>query len=169
MTTDTFFAKMALPPPVAEFEFHASRKWRFDYAWPEHMLALEVEGGIWSGGRHTSPQGFLKDMEKYNAAAAMGWRILRTTPKHLLSLGNAVLIRDALKVRNLESDLAKAFQTIEAAIEAEDKDYHRGVRDSFMHFLGEHDKTIEAARGTRPVFDKMPNAKWAGKAPTIRT
>lgn len=51
---------------VKEYRFCQRRKWRFDYAAPQHRVALEVEGGVWSRGRHTRPQGFLGDMEKYN-------------------------------------------------------------------------------------------------------
>ena len=70
---------------VKEFRFHPKRLWRFDYAIPEHKIALEVEGGVWTGGRHTRPQGFLGDIEKYNTATLMGWRLLRTTPSELLT------------------------------------------------------------------------------------
>ncbi|MDR3328182.1 MAG: hypothetical protein LBT04_08750, partial [Prevotellaceae bacterium] len=59
---------------VKEYTFHPTRKWRFDYAIPEHKIAIEVEGGIWTGGRHTSSKGFLGDMEKYNAGTLLGWR-----------------------------------------------------------------------------------------------
>lgn len=45
------------------------------------MIAVEIEGGVWTGGRHTSGSGFLGDMEKYNEAAAAGWRVLRFTPQ----------------------------------------------------------------------------------------
>ena len=71
--------------PICEFTFHPTRLWRFDYAWPECWVALEVEGGIFSGGRHTRGAGFLKDMEKYNEATRLGWRVLRCTPSTLLS------------------------------------------------------------------------------------
>jgi hypothetical protein len=54
-------------PPQAEFTFAKPRKWRFDFAWPEHRAAVELEGGIHIGGRHTRGVGFEKDMEKYNA------------------------------------------------------------------------------------------------------
>jgi hypothetical protein len=70
--------------PVREHVFAAPRKWRFDYAWPSQRVALEVEGGVWTGGRHISATGFLKDIEKYNAAAVRGWRVVRCTPKTLL-------------------------------------------------------------------------------------
>lgn len=60
-----------------EFRFHPTRKWRFDVAWPKVKVALEVEGGAWQYGRHNRAASFLKDMEKYNEAAAMGWVVLR--------------------------------------------------------------------------------------------
>ena len=70
-----------LPLPVVEHRFHPVRRWRFDYALPKHFLAFECEGGVWSGGRHIHPTGFLKDMEKYNTAQLMGWVVYRFTPK----------------------------------------------------------------------------------------
>ena len=69
-----------LPEPIPEYQFHPTRKWRFDYAWPLHKLALEVEGGIWTQGRHTRGAGALADMEKYSEAAILGWRLLYVTP-----------------------------------------------------------------------------------------
>lgn len=66
-----------LAEPVREFRFHPIRLWRFDFAWPDKKLAVECEGGVWVGGRHTQPSGFLDDCEKYNAAALLGWRVLR--------------------------------------------------------------------------------------------
>lgn len=90
-----FFVNMGLPAPETEYKFHADRKWRFDYAWSDAKVALEVEGGIWSGGRHTSARGFLKDMEKYNAAASLGWKVLRTTPSELLRLATVKMVKEA--------------------------------------------------------------------------
>lgn len=76
-----------LPVPVPEYQFHPGRRWRFDYAWPLHKLALEVEGGIWTEGRHTRGAGALADLEKYSEAAILGWRIIYATPGDLQSLG----------------------------------------------------------------------------------
>lgn len=86
---------MGLPAPVAEHRFEPERRWRFDYAWPEAKIALEVEGGIYTGGRHTSSAGFVKDMAKYNRAAVLGWRVLRIEPKHLLTLATAQMVKEA--------------------------------------------------------------------------
>jgi very-short-patch-repair endonuclease len=85
MTFQLILKSLDLPAPVTEHRFHVERKWRFDFAWPDLKVAVEVEGGIWTGGRHTRGAGFLKDMEKYNHAAAAGWCVLRCTPTTLMS------------------------------------------------------------------------------------
>lgn len=74
---------VGLPKPLREYRFHARRRWRFDFAWPEHAVAAEVEGGVFSGGRHTRGAGFTRDAEKYNAAAEDGWRVFRFTSRHI--------------------------------------------------------------------------------------
>lgn len=60
-----------------EFKFHPKRKWRADFLITGKKILIEVEGGIWSGGRHTRGKGYLGDMEKYNEAAMMGFMVLR--------------------------------------------------------------------------------------------
>lgn len=70
-----------LPPPTLEHCFHESRKWRFDLAWPERKLAVEVEGGTFVAGRHNRGAGYEKDCEKYNEAVLAGWTVLRVTTK----------------------------------------------------------------------------------------
>lgn len=81
---------------VKEFRFHPTRRWRFDYAIPEYKIALEVEGGVWTQGRHTRPQGFLGDVDKYNAATVMGWRVLRTVPDELISAKTLKMIQETI-------------------------------------------------------------------------
>lgn len=70
---------------IAEYKFHPTRKWMNDYAILSHRIILEVEGGAWIGGRHTSGSGFLKDMIKYNEVTCMGYKLIRTTPTELFS------------------------------------------------------------------------------------
>lgn len=101
-TTGLFFAfvgQAKLPMPVREYRFAPPRKWRFDYAWPDLKIALEVEGGVWTRGRHTRGAGFLKDVEKYNAAASLGWLVLRCTPNQLYSPATTDLLRTTIKLR----------------------------------------------------------------------
>ncbi len=79
-----------------EFRFDPKRRWRFDFAWPARLLALEVEGGIWTSGRHTSAVGWLADAEKYNRATILGWRVLRVATNQVHS-GDAVQwVREAM-------------------------------------------------------------------------
>ena len=66
-----------------EYRFHPVRRWRFDFAVPELMIAIEIEGGIFGKARlgHSTGSGIKKDMEKYNMATLMGWKVLRYMPE----------------------------------------------------------------------------------------
>jgi very-short-patch-repair endonuclease len=77
------FKVARVPQPVTEYRFHPTRRWRFDYCWPEKSLALEVDGGGFVAGRHSRGTGIEKDCEKFNEAAVLGWTVLRVTPKHV--------------------------------------------------------------------------------------
>lgn len=82
-----------------EYKFHPERRWRFDFALPALCLAIEAEGGSWSGGRHSRPVGYQKDCEKYSEAAVLGWRVIRVTGEMIKS-GQAInLIERALNDR----------------------------------------------------------------------
>lgn len=74
---------------VAEHRFHPTRRWRFDYAIPSLMLAIEVEGGGWTGGRHTRGKGFANDLEKYDEAMRLGWNVYRCSPE-MVRKGRAI-------------------------------------------------------------------------------
>lgn len=90
--------QFGLPRPTPEYRFHPVRKWRIDYYFEANgrKVGLEVEGGIWTGGRHTRGKGFAGDMEKYNAAGAMGITIVRVTPGDLLKIETFNLIKKTL-------------------------------------------------------------------------
>jgi hypothetical protein len=85
-----------LPPPEAEVKFHPTRKWRFDWAWRYEQVALEIEGGAFIQGRHSRGMGMVKDMEKYNQAVLLGWKVLRCTPKDVATGAVAELLKRAL-------------------------------------------------------------------------
>ena len=86
-------SNLGLPPPVLEYEFHKKRKWRFDFAWPDLMLALEIDGGTWIEGRHNQKVGFVNDLEKFNEANLLGWCVLRVTSDWVKSAKIYTLIR----------------------------------------------------------------------------
>ncbi len=67
--------------PINEHLFAKSmkRRWRFDRCWIDNKLAVEIEGGIYSGGRHVRGKGFEEDCKKYNSAVVLGWRVLKVT------------------------------------------------------------------------------------------
>lgn len=71
---------------VYEMKFHPLRRWRFDFAIPKYKIAIEVEGAVWINGRHTRGSGFIKDIEKYNAATILGWRVLKYTKENMANL-----------------------------------------------------------------------------------
>ena len=78
-----------------EYVFCDGRRWRFDYALPEHKIAVEIEGGcfMFGGGGHNRGAAMRKDMEKYNEAAMLGWKVLRYMPENL-----ELAIRDIMRV-----------------------------------------------------------------------
>lgn len=101
-TSDMFtvFCKNELGyEPVKEYRFHDTRKWRFDYAIPALKIAVECDGGVWTGGRHVSPKGYIKDMEKFNAAAELGWVVLKFTPQQLVTAAAIETLRGTISKR----------------------------------------------------------------------
>lgn len=80
-----------------EFRFHPTRKWRFDLAFPDKKVAVEVDGGAFIAGRHTRGAGFEADCEKQSEAAALGWRIIRCTPRQVESGQALAWLERALK------------------------------------------------------------------------
>src|SRR6185437_9180411 len=73
---DDFIANLGVPFE-RELRFYETRNWRFDYAFPDKKVAVEYEGGVWTGGRHFRGAGAIEDMAKYNEAAIAGWKVIR--------------------------------------------------------------------------------------------
>jgi very-short-patch-repair endonuclease len=84
-----YITMMKLPEPEREYQAISGRKFRFDFAWPDHMIAAEVDGGIYTGGRHTTGTGYEADAEKCNLAVLDGWRVFRFT-KSMIRSGTAI-------------------------------------------------------------------------------
>ena len=91
---------------VREHRFHPVRQWRFDFAHPEWRIAVECEGLRRDGkGRHQSFLGFTNDCRKYNAAAELGWLVLRCTRPMLESLEIYDSINTAAQSRRVAADM----------------------------------------------------------------
>lgn len=91
--------EQGFPAPSPEYVFCAHRDWRFDFAWPEQRVALELEGGVAFGGRHSSVGGMEADMAKYNEAAIRGWIVLRVFTSKARSARILGYVSRALRVR----------------------------------------------------------------------
>tara|TARA_R110000824_G_scaffold6321_1_gene29256 strand:+ start:1537 stop:1896 length:360 start_codon:yes stop_codon:yes gene_type:complete len=97
-----------LEHPEHEYRFHTRRRWRFDFAYPGRLIAIEVEGlgrrepdGSWNpnGGGHQTRAGMTKDCEKYNEAALAGWTLIRVTAGMIKSGAAIEYVERALEVR----------------------------------------------------------------------
>jgi hypothetical protein len=76
---------------------------------PEHRLLVEIEGGAWSGGRHTRGKGFADDLRKYDAAMKLGWTVYRCDPA-MVQAGHAIeTIRMLLRLKSIKSGQSAAM------------------------------------------------------------
>lgn len=93
-----YCVQSGLPEPEREKRFHPVRRWRIDYYFERdgRRVALEVEGGAWTQGRHTRGAGFIADMDKYNAITAAGIALIRRTPSQLMTDETIQIIKKIL-------------------------------------------------------------------------
>lgn len=84
----------------AQYGLHnPERKWRFDFAFPDKKIFVEVEGGTWVNGRHNRGKGYEEDCRKYNDAAIAGYQVLRFTTDMVNSMEAIATIERVLKAR----------------------------------------------------------------------
>ena len=88
-------------------EFRRDSGFRADFAWPDHRLLLEVQGGIYTRRAHGSVKGVLADIDRLNEATLHGWRLLRVTPHHVQDGTALELLEHALAVRQEPGSCAK--------------------------------------------------------------
>lgn len=83
---------VGLPEPEREYKFaleQLGRRWRFDFAYPDDKIAIEVQGGIWTRGAHARGTGLERDYEKLNVAQMLGWTVLQFSG-NMIDSGEAV-------------------------------------------------------------------------------
>lgn len=100
-----------VPEPEREYKFCAGRDWRADFAWPEHRIILESNGGggAESGftGGHRSGAACKAEYERNSVAALLGWRLFIVTPDLLMSPQTVAMLRQAMGLDPL--DLERCF------------------------------------------------------------
>ena len=89
---------LRLPEPVREYRFNEARKCRFDFAWPNLKIAVEIDGGTWSGGRHVRGAGYESDCIKNALAILAGWKVYRFTGKQ---------VKDGTAIRFMQMEFKK--------------------------------------------------------------
>ena len=104
-TFETQVKQHSLPDPIREFPFalQCGRKFRFDFAWLDAKIAVEIQGATYRKGAHSTGTGLARDFEKNNLAVSLGWRVLYFDSK---------MIHDGRAV-NFVEDLFKTTQTME--------------------------------------------------------
>lgn len=82
---------------VKEYRFAPDRRFKADYALPQVKVLIEVEGGVFTSGRHTRGAGYISDLEKYNLAALLGFRVYRFTPEQVIKGEAMSFLRKAMR------------------------------------------------------------------------
>jgi len=88
------------PEPEQQYEGIENRRYRFDFAWPQDLIAVEIHGGAWMGKGHTGGKGFSEDRRKMNLANLSGWMVFEFTA-------------DMLNADELVPTLKEAFEMME--------------------------------------------------------
>lgn len=82
------------PAPTPQYRAIGARRWKWDLAYPDRNLLIEIDGGLYTGGRHQRPGrwGADNDAEKQSTAAAFGWVTMRFTPELIKNQLGAELV-----------------------------------------------------------------------------
>lgn len=88
---------LGLPAPVPQYQIVQERRFRWDFAWPDYKVAVEIQGGTWSGGAHGRGWGIERDCEKQNLAVLAGWRVLLFTGTMVHNGMSIAMLEKALK------------------------------------------------------------------------
>lgn len=86
---ESFFAMQldsaGLTGYIREYKAIPGRRFRFDFAWKKERLLVEINGGTYSKGAHSTGTGINRDYEKGNLAVLNGWRVLSFDTKMVKS------------------------------------------------------------------------------------
>jgi len=83
---------------VSEYSAIPGRKFKFDFAFLVSRIMVELDGGIWHPGGHTSGTGKMRDCEKDWLAFRLGWTVIRWTPD-MITADNIRILGDIVSER----------------------------------------------------------------------
>lgn len=100
------FQLWAATTPKHHSQYRAihGRRFAWDFAWPEHRLLVEVQGGTFAKGKmgHSTGMGQHRDMGKGNLAVLEGWRVLYFDEKMVKSGQALRWVQQALSIQPLQ-------------------------------------------------------------------
>jgi len=101
MKVDRLLSMANIPEWETEFYFHPARRWRFDRAWPDCKVALEINGGTFLPAKHGHTNGahLHGEYEKLNAAQILGWLVIQCDTWHVRDGEVVTFVFDALASR----------------------------------------------------------------------
>ncbi len=91
---------------IREYQAIQGRRFRWDFYFPVDCwiiglpttpILLEVQGGLWIKGAHSTGTGIERDMEKLNTATINGFRLLQVSGKHIKSGEALRWVQEAVK------------------------------------------------------------------------
>ena len=94
-----------LPEPIKQYRLPElpERKFAWDFAWPEHRLLLDVQGGTWMPkGGHNTGGAIERDCEKMVLGTLNGYRVMFVT---------ALQVKDGRAVQWIEQALNNQRRT----------------------------------------------------------
>ena len=77
-----------------EYKFLPNRRFKFDIVIKDKPIAIEYEGGIYTGGSHIRPVRYSSDCEKYRLAVFAGWKVLRYTVADIQRIGIGGIVNE---------------------------------------------------------------------------
>ena len=102
---DTFAMQLdavGLDGYVREYQAIPGRRFRFDFCWVKERLAVEIQGGTYSKGAHSTGTGINRDYEKNNLAVLNGWRVLSFDTKMVKSGAALEVVEQFLRGENAD-------------------------------------------------------------------
>jgi very-short-patch-repair endonuclease len=90
---DSVWVSYLIPIPKREYKIYPQAlrpgrtkivPYRLDFAFPDYLVCVEIQGGIWTKGRHTRAVGYMEDRNRTNyLAGELGWIVLEYAPGNI--------------------------------------------------------------------------------------